>query len=93
MTKGVADTLKRVALVSQGWADDAVLPSALRHMSLHLNGLTTGLLRNKHFHPAAIKDVGSLCCLICQRIKVESGECERLLAHCSMLKNITLPSP
>jgi hypothetical protein len=96
MSKGIAEHLGRVALVSQGWADDRVLPPSLRHMSLHLNRLATTLLKSRHPFPAAVKDVEALFCLICQRIKAKSEACQtrfQSLDQCPILKDVVQPVP
>lgn len=96
MSKGIAEHLARIALVSKGWAGDGVLSPSLRHMSLHLNQLATTLLKSKHPFPAAVKDVEALFCLICQRIKAKSEACQarsQSLDQCSILKDAVLPVP
>jgi hypothetical protein len=96
MTKGIAEHLTRMVLVSKGWADDRKVPPSLRHMSHHLNRLATALLKSKHPFPAAVKDVEALFCLVCQRIKAKKEACQAQslsLRQCSILADAIPPAP
>ncbi len=79
--------MEHVALVAKGWADDANLPASLRHMSLHLCRLTAGMGRCKQTFPASLRNVESMFCSMCQRIKAGPCECDaQSLERCPVLQ-------
>lgn len=91
MAKGrLREHLERVAVVSRNWADDPILPASIRYMSQHLHRLTTGLNESRHPQPfpSSVRNVESLFCSMCRRLKVRPGECDgQSLECCPLLKN------
>lgn len=90
MTKaGLREHLERVAVVSGNWADDPVLPASIRYMSRHLHRLTTGLNRSRHPQPfpTTVRNVESLFCSMCRRLKARPEGCDgQSMEHCPLLK-------
>lgn len=83
------DRLERVAAVSKYWADDAVLPAPVRHMSLHLYRLTRGVSRTRQPFPATVRNVETLFCSMCRRLKAGPCGCEmQSLDCCPVLQNV-----
>ncbi|OIQ89930.1 hypothetical protein GALL_281770 [mine drainage metagenome] len=90
MTKvGLREHLERVAAVSQNWANDPILPASIRYMSQHLHRLTTGLSRSRHAQPfpTSVRNVESLFCSMCRRLKVRPHECDGQSLECCPLLN------
>ena len=81
------EILECVAVVAKGWADDANLPAALRHRSLHLSQLTAGMGRCRQPFPPSLRNVESMFCSMCQRIKAGPCECDaQSLERCPVLQ-------
>ena len=92
MTRGLlGQDMERVACVSKVWAGDTNVPASFRHMSDHLYRLATEARRMKQPGSASIRNVGSLFCSICHRIKASPCDCKaRSFEQCSVLENVAL---